>query len=97
MVELHFVGGNKYMKVRVEKNSLEFADSSTGWYFLKIIDGNNVTKENLKKIRDSKGDEFYSLWLKDLKRFRKMSKEEVVKELILDVQKSGWRLARKWE
>ena len=88
MIKLSFVTGGALRKVLVNKRKITKMSQEVG-YVPVIMDLDKLKENKIMKQMGMEGLEF----MREISKLN--TEEEMVKDIIIDFQKSGWRLVKK--
>ncbi len=90
MIKLSFVIGGSLRKVLIKDRIISMASQETGFVPIKI-DLDRLEKEK-ERITKKMGDDGLKL-LREISNFK--TENEMAKDIIVDFQKSGWRMIKR--
>lgn len=95
MVELSFITGGEIMSFKIIGKEIWIRGKGSN-YTWAPWDPLGLNGADLSRLRAKYGEKWYKNYMKAEKKFESFETEkEVAKDLIEDMQKSGWRLIKK--
>ena len=92
VIKLNFIAGGEVMWIRIDGRviSLKGKMSNYSW-----MDMRDLTEKEKEKVGKKHGKEWFKEYSDALDLREKMTEDQIAKDLTKDMQKSGWRLARR--
>lgn len=92
MIELYFVTGGEPMWIKVVGKLISLRGKLSNYTW---IDMHDLTTDQKSKLNKKHGDNWFKEYLEALGLKENMTEAEIAKDLVKDMQSSGWRLVRK--
>lgn len=95
MTELVFNTGAGMVQYKVTEGIVYLSGENTNYQYIELINPKKVNDRFLIKLRQAKGKKYAQAWKEDLEKYKGLTDEAIVQELIDDCNKNGWRLIKR--